>query len=47
MGHFTSEVGESVGVGVVEVEVGIDCGESAVIPQPTMTKPANARPIIC
>jgi len=53
MGHFTSEVSESVnvgvwvGVGVVELEVGMYCGVSAVIPQPTMTKPANVRPIIC
>jgi len=53
MGHFTPEIGESVdvgvwfGVGVAEIEVGMDCGVSAVIPQPTMTKPANVRPIIC
>jgi len=46
MGHFTSEVGECVDVDVVEIEVGMDCGVSVVIPQPTMTKPANVRPII-
>jgi len=45
-GHFTSEAGELVGVGVVEIKVGMDCGVSVVIPQPTTTKPANVRPII-